>query len=189
MTHDVFGFVDGENLLLRYEAMLKAGAVPKPDVIHLPGLLVWHPEMTRMFRCDFTRISFYQTIVGDQESIDTARSKVANIQYDYRSQVSSGGNGSLYPRLFKKQKNGTKTKSVDINISVDVLRTSMTRSGNVIFIVSGDGDYLPLVEEVNRHGLQVWLAAFSSGLSRDLRFASDEFFDLDRVFFEQSTPA
>ena len=187
MAHQVFGFVDGENLLLRYEDMVKNGAIPKPDVIHIPGLLVWHPSITTIFLSSISRIAFYQTIVGSQEKVDEARKKVCDVHYTYRYE-SASGTGSLYPRLFNKETKGMKTKSVDINISVDVLRSIMNGTGDVILLLSGDGDYLPLVEEVVRHGKQVWLGAFSKGLSPNLRFAADEFFNLDAIFF-QPTPA
>jgi uncharacterized LabA/DUF88 family protein len=47
----------------------------------------------------------------------------------------------------------------------------------------GDSDYVPLVQEVMRQGVQVWVAALSSGLSSSLRHAADGFYDLDPVFF------
>ena len=95
------------------------------------------------------------------------------------------GAGSLYTRLFKQEKRKAKTKSVDINVSVDVLRNIMNGTGDVILLLSGDGDYLPLLEEVGRHGKQVWLGAFSKDLNPNLRFAADEFINLDSIFFEQ----
>lgn len=184
MDHEVFGFVDGENLVLRYEDMLKDGATPKTDVIHIPGLLVWHPTITTIFNFSISRFSFYQTIVGDDNKLHEARQKISDVRYNYKESREKGGKGSLYPRLFNKRARGTKTKSVDINISVDILRNVMNKTGDVIFLLSGDGDYLPLIEEVMRHGKQVWLAAFSKGLSPNLRFAPDDFIDLDKIFFE-----
>ena len=188
MALKTFGFIDGENLLHRYEAMLQGGAIPKPEVIHIPGLLVWHPSITNVFVCEVNRISFYQTVVGDDEAVTEALRKVTEVRYSYMSDARSGGSGSLYPRLFKKQQRGTKTKSVDINICVDALRCVMNHTGDAILLLSGDGDYLPLVEEINRHGKQVWLGAFSNGLSRNLRFAADDFFNLDPIFFEPPNP-
>lgn len=59
---------------------------------------------------------------------------------------------------------------------------------NVLMLMSGDGDYLPLIEEVSRRGVQVWLAAFSKRLSSALRYAADEFIDLDKHFFQPAPP-
>lgn len=187
MATVVSAFLDGENLVCRYESMLKAGRIPRADVVHIPGLLVWHPNMTKQFLCRFQRINFYQTVVGAVDEVDAAREKVADVRYRY-SEGNVGGGGSLYPRLFKKQARGSKTKSVDINICVDLLRCVFSKNSEVVMLASGDGDYLPLVNEINRQGVQVWLFAFSDGLSRDLRFAADDFIDLDEIFFQPLPP-
>ena len=55
-----------------------------------------------------------------------------------------------------------------------------------IVLVSGDGDYLPLLAEVMRLGKQVYVAALSSGLNGALRHSVDEFLNLDEVFFKQT---
>ena len=192
MNLDLFAFVDGENILLRYEAMLKNGAKPKQSVIHIPNLLAWSPEITTRYRGDIRRISYYQTIVGDEIALDIAKSKVSEVKYQFYSnyvgpRFSSGydSQGTIYPKIYKKSSKSTKTKSVDINITVDTLRCVINKTGNVVYLFSGDGDYLPLVEELNRNGIQVWIGAFSSGLNSSLRNAADEFIDLDKLFFEQ----
>jgi uncharacterized LabA/DUF88 family protein len=51
----------------------------------------------------------------------------------------------------------------------------------VAVLVTGDGDYLPVVEEVKRFGKRVVLAFFEhseAGLSPELRRAADEFYRL-----------
>jgi uncharacterized LabA/DUF88 family protein len=68
-----------------------------------------------------------------------------------------------------------------------MMRSANNGAFDVLFLLSGDGDYLPLIEEITRSGKQVWVAAFSKGLNSNLRFAADEFFDLDEIFFKSST--
>ena len=188
MSLEIFGFADGENLVLRYEDMIKNGAKPKRDAIHIPGLLAWHPQITTLFVGDVSRLSYYQTVVGDDIFLDSAKDSISNTKYLYFSTKNQGkhpdARGFLYPKIYKKSSKNTKSKSVDINITVDALRCVINDTGNVVFILSGDGDYLPLVEEINRHGKQVWVGAFSRGLNKNLRYAADEFFDLDSIFFE-----
>ena len=42
-------FVDGENLVFRYEEMLRKGFVPREDqLFHEPGAVVWSPTFTRL---------------------------------------------------------------------------------------------------------------------------------------------
>jgi uncharacterized LabA/DUF88 family protein len=53
-----------------------------------------------------------------------------------------------------------------------------------VYLASGDGDYLPLLQEVMRRGKQVEVLAFSSGLNEQLTYSVDRFLSLDEVFFD-----
>ena len=186
MSLEIFGFADGENIVLRYEAMIKNGAKPRRDAVHVPGLLAWHPQITTSFIGDIRRFSYYQTVVGDDIFLDSAKENISNTKYSYCSTNNQrkhpDARGFLHPKIYKKSSKNIKTKSVDINITVDALRCVINDIGNVVFILSGDGDYLPVVEEINRHGKQVWVGAFSMGLNKNLHYAADEFFNLDSFF-------
>ncbi|RQO37331.1 hypothetical protein DBR37_03865 [Herminiimonas sp. KBW02] len=190
MALKVMGFADGENLVYRYEDMVKNGAVPRDDVIHFPGQIVWHPEMTTRHIFDYIRISYYQTVVGDEPKVDNLKRSICDICYEYNSDITHPtlevlSAGYLCPRVFKKEHKGAKSKSVDINLTVDMMRhATADRKTDVLILFSGDGDFLPLVEEAGKHGKQILLAAFSKGLNKNLRFAADEFIDLDTIFFK-----
>lgn len=186
MSHKVMGFVDGENTVLRYQAMCKAGAKPKKDVVHIPDVLAWHNSITQTYFSNYIRISFYQTVVGDERRLNEIRGKISDIKYPYmvREDEATEWSGSLVPRVFKKERKTAKTKSVDINLTVDMLRHAMNPSLDVLFLLSGDGDYVPLIEEISRQGKQVWVAAFSDGCNENLRFVADEFQYLDEYFFK-----
>lgn len=187
MTHKVIAFADGENLVFRYQAMIAKGAKPKGDVIHIPDLLVWHPRIMDIYLSDVVRVLFYQTCVGDDHKITSSMQAIKEIRYSYA--VVSGSedeySGSLIPRIFKKEKKSVKTKSVDINLTVEMLRCSNNAQIDVLFLLSGDGDYLPLIQEASRNGKQVWVAAFSDGLNATMSLVADEFINLDEVFFDQ----
>ena len=60
-------FADGENLLLRYEAMKKHGAEQRPDIIYHPGRFVWSPSITMLYVLEYTRVAYYTTLVGDDK--------------------------------------------------------------------------------------------------------------------------
>lgn len=191
MTHHVIGFIDGENLVARYQAMIAEGKTPCDSVIHIKDVLVWHPEITTQMICDITRMSYYQTIVGDDLRLDKMRDEISNTEYEFipvsSSEITTESRGSLFPKIYKKQSKKAKTKSVDINMTVDILRHAVQQKFDVVFILSGDGDYLPLIEEVSRQGKQVWVGAFSSGLNSALKYSADEFFDLDEIFFKEES--
>ena len=71
---------------------------------------------------------------------------------------------------------GAKKADWDVGIAVDAIKTS---SGvDVVVLISGDGDYVPLVEYLNNHGKRVEALAFGKSTSTRLREAVDEFIDL-----------
>jgi len=72
---------------------------------------------------------------------------------------------------------GLKKADWDVGIAVDAIKTS---SGvDVVVLISGDGDYVPLVEYLNNHGKRVEVIAFGKSTSSKLREAADEFIDLE----------
>jgi uncharacterized LabA/DUF88 family protein len=71
---------------------------------------------------------------------------------------------------------GMKKADWDVGIAVDAIKTSL--SVDTIVLISGDGDYVPLVEYLINHGKRVEAMAFGKSTSSKLREAVDEFVDL-----------
>lgn len=71
---------------------------------------------------------------------------------------------------------GTKKGDWDVGISVDAIK--MSRQLDVVILVTGDGDFLPLVEYLQYHGLLVEVVAFKKTSSSKLVEVADDFFDL-----------
>ena len=177
-------FVDGENLILRFQAMLKAGRKPNSLIQHETDKFVWIPTVVRYSAWHLTRVSYYTSIVGDDVCLQKLAERLSSIRYDFH-----GGFGFINPHIFKKQKRGNKTKSVDINLVTDLLRHTYNHSIDEVCLLTGDGDFLPTIHEVMRQGLRVIVGAFSSGLDPRLRTQADEFIDLDTMCFEIDQPA
>jgi uncharacterized LabA/DUF88 family protein len=175
-------FVDGENLVMRYQDMLAKGFVPKPNVVHEQDVIAWHVDVIQERLVDIVRATYYTYAVGDEEYLNAVCNRIKQIQYHYRGDQ-LGRAGNLYPKVFKKPKKSAKRKGVDINITVDVLTHTFKDSVDIIYLVTGDGDYLPLIEEVARNGKQVYLAALSEGLNEKLPYVVDQFYSLDAAFF------
>lgn len=72
---------------------------------------------------------------------------------------------------------GLKKADWDVGIAVDAIKTS--DSADAVVLVSGDGDYVPLVEYLQNHGKRVEVLAFGKSTSSRLREAADEFIDLE----------
>ncbi len=176
-------FIDGENFLARFEAMLKDGRTAESNVSHVPNCYLWHPRVCRFRAWDLLRVAYYTTCVGDDDKVRTFAGEIAEVRYEYLRPSKLLDYGFLVPRVFKKPQKSKKTASVDINISIDMLRHAYARNVEAVLLLTGDGDYIPLIEEVMRHGVTVYVAAFSLGCHPDLPSAADEFVDLDKWFF------
>ncbi|MDP3982299.1 MAG: NYN domain-containing protein [bacterium] len=72
---------------------------------------------------------------------------------------------------------GLKKADWDVGIAVDAIKVA--HSVDVICLVSGDGDYLPLVEYLQNHGKRVEVMAFKRSASSRLKEVVDEFIDIE----------
>ena len=64
----------------------------------------------------------------------------------------------------------------DVGITVDAIKISP--SLDVILLLSGDGDFVPLVEYLKNYGKQVEIVAFSKSTSSKLKEVADDFLDI-----------
>lgn len=75
---------------------------------------------------------------------------------------------------------GIKKADWDVGLAVDAIR--MARSLDIIIIVTGDGDFIPLVEYLKWGlGKKVEIAAFGRSSSAKLKEAADVFVELDSL--------
>lgn len=71
---------------------------------------------------------------------------------------------------------GNKKADWDVGLTVDAIR--LANSLDSIIIVSGDGDYIPLVEYLQSMGKQVEIIAFGETSSSKLVEVADDFIDM-----------
>ncbi len=71
---------------------------------------------------------------------------------------------------------GSKKADWDVGLAVDAIKMS-SRLDSVV-IVSGDGDFIPLVEYLQTMGVQVEVVSFGQSTSGKLREVVDDFVDL-----------
>jgi uncharacterized LabA/DUF88 family protein len=71
---------------------------------------------------------------------------------------------------------GSKKADWDVGLTVDAIKMS-PRLDSVV-IVSGDGDFVPLVEYLQTIGVQVEVVSFGKSTSGKLREVIDDFIDL-----------
>ena len=74
---------------------------------------------------------------------------------------------------------GAKKGDWDVGLTVDAI--TIAPRLDAVVIVSGDGDYVPLVEYLQKHsGIQVEVVSFGKSSSMKLKEAADDFFDLSQ---------
>ncbi len=172
-------FVDGENFAIRGRAVANAegfkfdeGQFFKQDVfLWLPKiparLCIAHPEGALKLQSSAIRAFYYTSAVGSDEVIRSVRRSLRDIDFE--------------PVVFKRPSDSSrKAKGVDISLTKDMLSNAFMGNYDVAFLVAGDGDYLPLVDEVKRLEKVVYVGFFdhpAAGLNEDLKLASDTFFE------------
>lgn len=72
---------------------------------------------------------------------------------------------------------GAKKADWDVGIVIDAIRASA--SADVIILVSGDGDFVPLLEYLRNQGKRVEVMAFGRSSSSKIKEDADEFIDLE----------
>jgi uncharacterized protein (TIGR00288 family) len=73
---------------------------------------------------------------------------------------------------------GAKKGDWDVGLAVDAIKLSPKL--DAIILVTGDGDFVPLVEYLKNDGCQVEVASFGKSTSARLIEVADDFIDLDK---------
>lgn len=181
----IMGFVDGENIVIRYQEMMKKGRTPKQVHDHIEDVFVWTPAIGNTIQSDLMRVTYYTTAVGTHDYVDEVSATIASTRFRSLLGPMPDGACQLIPRVFKKDRGSPKRRIVDIAITMDVMRAAMLTSVDGILLLTCDGDFAALAQEVARNtSKQIYVGSFSSGLSPALKTVADRFIDLDDLFFQ-----
>ena len=72
---------------------------------------------------------------------------------------------------------GAKKGDWDVGLAVDAIKFAPKL--DVVILISGDGDFVPLVEHLKSEGCQIEVLSFGKSTSQRLVEAADDFIDLD----------
>jgi uncharacterized LabA/DUF88 family protein len=196
MIHETLIFVDGENLAIRYQEMIKAGRKPAPDNVVIDNCFVWNNRILLDDLWKIKRLSYYTSVVGDDKKVNAIRERIGSSIFKCNAEFIPPNTHTSYTGQFipfvRKISNKSKKESVcDIAIEVDVMRACYRDHADAIWIFSGDGDFIQLFQEVVHSGKRAFAAALSSGLNNEIRYVVDEYFLLDKYLFveEPVSPA
>jgi uncharacterized LabA/DUF88 family protein len=173
-------FIDGENLVARFQAMIDAGRVRDSAVAYDKDVFVWGRGCLRPYvdGYDVIRVSYYTSVLGDESRIDEIERFIGGQQY-----LRYGGEGPMYPVVLQRRKNQRQSKGLDIRLCVDVLTHVHRDNTDSVLLLTGDGDFAPLIREVMHSGKQIYVRAFSDGLNPILEKLADGFSVLDNDYF------
>ncbi len=184
-TRNIMVFIDGDNLVFRYQEMLKKGYVPRDDMlVHEQDVFVWSPTFTHLAKNhEILRLTYYTYVTGDDHKVEAVRESMRSQKFN--KHMAPLMPNSVTPCVFKKNKKSASGKGVDIQMCVDILSHVYRGNTDAIHIMSGDGDFEPLINEVLRAGVQVFLSAFSDGLNPKLKQIVDGFYCLDGTTWKE----
>lgn len=186
MLEETLVFVDEENLSVRYKKLLNEGRVPRTDNVVVGESFTWSKQIFAKHHWNIKRVSYYTSLVGDDDAVRALRQAISSTTY----QCNLGDmnrTSQLIPFVRKKSDKSKKESICDIAIAVDVMRACYRDHAPTIWILSGDGDFVQLFNEVVHSGKHVYAAAFSSGMNEEIPLVVDEFFCLDDYFFESKS--
>ena len=88
------------------------------------------------------------------------------------------------------QKDGhTEQKEVDVSMACEMLEHALNNHYDVAIVVSGDRDFVPVIQRVQTAGKRVEVAAFDDVLNEESRRSADCFYRLNEIpFMEMSSP-
>ena len=72
----------------------------------------------------------------------------------------------------------------DVEISMDAMRAAYDIKPDIVTIISGDSDYIPLVLELRKMGIYVEMAAFKNSMSKRLISRASGYICLDNYYEE-----
>lgn len=180
-------FVDGENLVFRYQDLLRSGRVPRKEVIHLQDVFVWKPGLLPTEVLQVDRLTYYTFVAGEEALVARTIDQIREIYFDHRTSEYNASD-PLVARVFRKPTKSHKARMVDISITLDALVATFTHDIDMVILVTGDSDFVPLVQEIARRGKKVHVWSLSSGLSPELVRAADRHRIIDD-FLTHEAPA
>ncbi len=82
---------------------------------------------------------------------------------------------------YKTFASGAKKADLDLDLCMDVVRLVDGRAVDCVVLVSGDSDFMPMLDYCSDHGVRVEVAAFDEAMSATLRQSCDLFVNLSML--------
>lgn len=170
MTRRANSFVDGA--YLRARAAEKGLAQVDPHSLSFSVMR----NLDRRFTAEGVRLSGVTYFDGRPDEDDEASSELL----EYWEKIRFLDDTHLGFGMVRGQR--PRQKGVDTLIAVRMLKGAYDGTYDIAILISGDADFVPVIEEVRSRGVAVVLGAFDDrALSQDLRAAADRTIYLETV--------
>lgn len=189
-------FVDGENFTIEGEKIAQEKGIELIEgSFYEPGVFLWLPTIEpvgkgkgfatddRHYDCPSIwvrgtaiRAHYFTTFTGNDEKSSKLKMALRKIEFT--------------PHLFKRNKQTNKQKGLDISLATELLTNAFMKNFDVVVLIAGDADYLPLIEQVKRLGRSVIVSFFDKPGAKnppihpDLKLAADGFCDITQRFIK-----
>ncbi len=94
----------------------------------------------------------------------------------------------VHSRLPKVFPDGKRKADWDMGIAIAAIMVADTGRTDIIVLVTGDGDFVPLVRYLKMRGIRVEVASCGKHAATSLKMTADEFHDLDHVAYSVTDP-
>lgn len=207
---NAFIFIDGNNIVIRFQEILKTIARKEgiklevlkkqlseknrnlAEIIWEKDKFLWSKSMNNflpsLLRTNIDIVRAYYYTYCDENN----RKKINDLISNTKIVNNSNSILTLTPEIIAFTR-GEQAKGDDIKICLDSMRHAINGSADIICLFTGDGDFLPLVEELQKMGKLVFVAAFdylgddtefkkAVGLNQKLKNRADYFINLSPIF-------
>lgn len=171
MKKRVMIFIDGSNF---YHGLRANMGKTNIDFAKL-GKILCGPDR------ELIRIYYYNVPLNKDDDLDRYKKQQNFYEQLYETPFLSVTLGRL-----EKRGQTYVEKGIDVQIAVDMLSLAYSDCYDVGILVSGDADYVKMVEEVKRLGKHLEVAYFSMGQSFHLRNVADRMIVLDEKILQQA---
>jgi len=127
---------------------------PVSHLAHRVRILGRHPALVRCF--------YFDAVDEDNPEMVAFIEKVKGLDDTH-----------VYLGRIVGDKGRRRQKGVDIQLAIEALKVARSGNADVIAIVTGDQDFMPLVEAIRDEGPMVFVFAFKDNFSVDLLNAAD----------------
>lgn len=182
----VYVFIDGQNMAIRYKELInQEERNPVGNISYTKDRFVWKPSSLIFPSMTHSHLEIVRAIcytVSTDSGYSELFNKIKNTKIEGNSQF------YLSPEIIRYSEKDKNPKGDDIKLCIGALHYATNNFLDIAYLVTNDGDFVPLIEELQRLGKYVYVASFESskGFNKKLKEKADFFWNLDTQYFKSN---